>query len=535
MVQENLKMFKFLWVLLLMPMMALAQNKPKKIKQIHSNRIQKIPGKYDGNLLLSGKVILEHDGAILRADSVVYYELENYFRAFSNVELDMQENHLASDALEYNGNTKIAKATGDVVLRDSEQTLYTDKLEYNRNTQKAYFNTGGTIVSNNETITSQEGVYDLVTKSIKFDKNVRIVNKDYYIESKNIRHYADGDYMEFFDDTYIQNRKNPNQFIRTTKGKYFLNKKEAFLENRSSVHMDGIVFTADDIYYNQTPGYGKGTGDVLIDNPKDKQFIRGGFGEYFQEQDSGYVTQKAYAVRAFEKDSLYLHADTLMSTKRNDKNLIRAYHKAKFFKSNLQGKADSISFAEDKGVMRFFRKPVVWSGYRQITGDTISVYINTVAERLDSMKVRQNAFAISKTDSITETQFHQMKSREMLGLFVDEQLDWVQGEGNAQTLLYMEEEKKDSTNSNLPAVKELIGINRSDCGIVEADFEEREINVLACRINAESRVYPPSKLPEDQRKLPDFVWRVDERPQVWRDIFIVDELNVTEGDLSSRQ
>src|SRR5690606_29179343 len=137
-------------------------------------------------------------------------------------------------------------------------------------------------------------------------------------------------------------------------------------------------------------------------------------------------------------------------------------------------------------------------------------------------KVRQNAFAISKTDSLTETQFHQLKSREMLGLFVNEYLDWVQGEGNAQTLLYMEEERKDSLNPDIPPVKELIGINRSDCGIVEADFEDREVNVLACRINADSKVYPPSKLPEEQRKLPDFVWRVEERPQVCQDIFVIE-------------
>lgn len=519
---ESLKMYKFIWFLLFIPTLAIGQNKPKKIKHIHSDKIQKIPGKYDGNLLFSGHVVFEHDGAILKADSIVFYELENYFKAFSNVEVDMQENNLKSDALDYNGNTKIAQATGNVILRDSEQTLYTDKLTYNRNTQKAFFNTGGTIYSNNETITSQQGTYDLVTKSVKFDEDVRITNKDYYIESKDIQHFADGDYMEFNDETFIQSRKNPNQFIRTTKGKYYLSKKEAFLKNRSSVHMDGTVLTADDIYFNQITGYGKGTGDVLIDNPKEKQFIKGMFGEYFQEQDSGYVTQQAYAVRAFEKDSLYVHADTLMSTKRNDKSLIRAYNKAKFFKSNLQGKADSISFGEDNGILRFFKDPVVWSGFRQVTGDTISVYINTQAERLDSMLVRQNAFAISKTDSLTETQFHQMKSREMLGLFVNDQLDWVQGEGNAQTLVYMEEEKKDSLNPNVVPVKELIGINRSDCGIVEADFEEREFNVLACKINAESKLYPPSKLPEDQRKLPGFVWRVNERPNTWRDIFVVD-------------
>ena len=508
--------------MLLFPLWLQAQQKPTKIRHIHSDKIQKIPGKYQGNLLFSGNVAFEHNGSTLKADSVVFYELENYFRAFSNVRLVSQDNVLTSNVLDYNGNTQIAQARGEVVLRDPEQTLYTDKLEYNRLTNKAYFNTGGTIVSNNETITSQEGTYDLTTKSIRFDDDVRITNKDYYIESKNIQHFAQGDYMEFYDETFIQSRSNPRQYIKSTKGRYYLGKKEAYLENRSSVYSDGSVLTADNIYFNQRTGYGRGEGDVLIENPEEKQFIKGGYGEYFQQKDSAYVTRDAYAVRAFDKDSLYIHADTLMTTKFADKNLIRAYHHAKFFKSNLQGKADSISFAEEGGVMKFFSRPVVWSGYRQITGDTIMVYINTEAERLDSIQVRKNAFAISKTDSITQNQFHQLKSRDMLGLFVNDNLDWVQAEGNAQTLLYMEEEKKDSLRPQLPPVKELVGINRSDCGIVEADFEEREINVLSCRINADSEMYPPSKLPEDQRKLPDFLWREEERPVVWRDIFLVE-------------
>ncbi|MDO5654808.1 MAG: OstA-like protein [Flavobacteriaceae bacterium] len=515
-------MLKYFLLLFCCPFLLWAQKTPTKIRHVHSDEIIRKPSLFDGNLLFTGNVIFEHNGSVLKADSVVLYEVENYFRAFGNVRFTSEDNLLTSHELDYNGNTQIAQARGDVVLRNPEQTLYTDKLEYNRITNKAYFNTGGTIVSNNETITSQEGIYDLTTKSIRFDDDVRITNKDYYIESKNIQHFAQGDYMEFYDETFIQSRSNPRQYIKSTKGRYYLGKKEAYLKNRSSVYSDGSVLTADDIYFNQLTGYGRGEGDVLIENPEEKQFIRGGFGEYFQQKDSAYVTKDAYAVRAFEKDSLYIHADTLMTTKFADKNLIRAYHHAKFFKSNLQGKADSISFAEEGGVLKFFEKPVVWSGYRQITGDTILVYINTEAERLDSIQVRRRAFAISKTDSITKTQFHQLKSRDMLGLFVNDNLDWVQAEGNAQTLLYMEEEKKDSLQINKAPVKELVGINRSDCGIVEADFEERDINVISCRINAESQLYPPSKLPEDQRKLPEFLWREDERPLVWRDIFIIE-------------
>lgn len=528
------------------------QQKPTKVKHVNSDKAQRTPKMYNGNLFFTGNVIFQQGASIMKADTVVLYEKENRIVAFPNAYLKKGDQVLTTKYLDYNGDTKlavaegevvlkeadqtltsnrlvydmdtnIAIATGEVVLRKTDQTLYTDKLEYNRNTEKVYYNEGGTIVSKDNTINSKVGIFDLRTGENTFDDDVRMINKDYIIEGKGVKHNSKGEFMEFSNQTLIQNRKNPNQYIEASAGsKYFTKREEAFLENRSSVHSDGTVLTADQLYFNQKTGFGKGEGDVVIENKEEKQLIKGGYGEFFQDKDSAFVTQDAYAVRAFEKDSLYLHADTLMSTKRNEKGLIKAYNHAKFFKSNLQGKADSISFSEATGQIEFFRKPVVWSGYRQITGDTIFVYMNTEAERLDSMKVKQNAFAISKTDSITNTQFHQLKSREMLGLFINDNLDWVQAEGNAQTLIYMEDEKKDSTNLKLPPKKELVGINRSDCGIVEADFEEREIQVLSCRINADSEMYPPSKLPEDQRKLPDFIWRQAERPLQWRDIFIID-------------
>lgn len=504
------------FLVLVFPCFLWAQKKPQKVKLRHADKIQRFKDKYKGNLLLSGNVALEHNGAVLKADSVLLDEVNNYFHAFSNVVMTMENRKLQSDDFNYSGDTQLAQASGNVVLRDEEQTLYTDKLEYNRITNKAYYNTGGTIVSKENTINSQVGIYDLTTNTNTFDDDVIIENKDYFITSKNINHHSDGDYMEFFDETFIQSRENPQQFIRTNKGKYYFNKEEAILENRSSVHIDGKILTADHLYFNQATGYGKGTGDVLIDDPEGKRYIKGDYGEAFQEMDSAFVTQNAMAVRIFENDSLYLHADTLMATGKENNKKIKAFHNAKFFKTNLQGKADSISFSEDQGEINFYRNPIIWNEYRQITGDTITVYANLVAERLDSVWVKKNAFAVSKTDSITTTQFNQLKSRDMLGLFVDEQIDWVQAEGNAQSLAYMidENEKKNT--------KELVGINRSDCGIIEADFEARDLNVVSCRINAESKLYPPSKLDEKERLLPDFSWREKERPLRWQDIFLVE-------------
>lgn len=486
--------------------------KREMIKLVHADKIQRVPGKYNGNLLFSGNVVFKHKGAELKSDSAVLYEKDNFFEAFSNVEMNTPKYNLTAEELEYNGDTEIAVAEGDVVLRDPEQTLYTNKLEYDRKINKAYYNTGGTIISKENTITSFKGTYDVNTKINTFENNVVINNKDYYIDSNGVEFNSKEDYVDFFDDTTIQSKENSTQFIKTNKGRYYLGRKEAFLKNRSSVHSEGKSIIADDLYYNQLTEIGKGEGNVLLDDPKEKRFIKGEIGKFYKQLDSAFVTKNALAVRAFKKDSLYLHADTLMATKKDSISLVRAFHKAKFFKNNIQGKSDSIVFSEESGTIKLYKDPILFSDFKQITGDTLVVYINMKYEKLDSMQIKNNAFAISQRDTIFPKDFNQVKSKNMSALFQNDSLRWVQASGNAQSTLYLEDENKKTKT------KQLLGINRSDCGIIEATFYQKQIDILSCKIDQKSHLYPPFDFPEDQRYLPDFKWRGEERFKRWQDI-----------------
>lgn len=497
------------------------QQKKSKIKHVHSDNIQRFRDKFLGEILFSGNVRMEHNGAILEADSILFNESQNYVRAFSNVHISNGANDLKADSIRYDGNSEFAVAEGNVILRDAQQTLYTDRLNYDKKSNKAYYDTGGTIVSNESTINSQMGDYDMNTKTNRFNSDIVINNKDYYVTSKSLVHHSKEKYVEFFDDTFIRSKKNSTQFIKTNKGTYYLEQKKAYLENNSSIHSDGKMLQADKLFYDQVAGFGKGEGHVFLDDPIEKRFIKGDYGEAYKSLDSAFVTGNALAVRAFKNDSLYLHSDTLMVSKSDSLSLIRAFHGAKFFKSNIQGKADSIALSESKGVLSFYKDPIVWSGLHQITGDTIHVYINIEKEKLDSMQVRSNAFAISKRDSLIKDQFHQVKSRNMSAVIIKEALDWVQASGNAQSLTYLEEEKKDSISGKI-IDKKLMGLNRSDCASIEAKFEDRKIQLVSCIGGAKTKVYPPHKFKETELFLPKFIWREKERFKKWEDIMVIE-------------
>lgn len=524
-----------------------SQNPPiKKIKHLHSDVMRVDPEKFEGNHFAYGKVGFEHDGTRLYSDSAVYYQKENFFRAWSNVRMINDTVSMTSDSLEYDGNTKIAKAFDRVHMKDSKSELFADYVEYNRVTDVAIASgnvvmvdpsqrietpymvydrktgiartdQGAIIRGSDGTVThTQILVYNSSTKTIDFDRNTTIETPDYRINSDKMIMNQATDVTDFIGRTTITDRKNPRNYILMPEGGGTFNKRtgEAFLKKRSTVYRDGKELHGDEMYFNDKTGYGWAKGDVLIDDPEEKRFIRGEYGEAFRELDSAYVTGNAYAVKAFSTDSLYFHADTIMAVQRKDSTrVLKAYFNAKYFKSNAQGKSDSIFYNETNGLMKFFRDPIMWSGEQQITGDTIYAYNNPQKEVMDSVRVFNNSFAISKVDSLNDKEFNQVKGKFMTGYFLNNKLNLVEVHENAQAINFVDDEDEKTQT------KERIGINTSDCGIIEAEINGNQVDVLACRIQATSKLYPESKLPETSRYLKDFKWRGDEMMLRWQDIF----------------
>ena len=184
-------------------------------------------------------------------------------------------------------------------------------------------------------------------------------------------------------------------------------------------------------------------------------------------------------------------------------------------KSNAQARADSLSFNETDGELHLIRKPILWTGERQVTGDIIKAYFNTKNENLDSLKVIGNALAISKVDSISlKDEFNQVKGKYMTVYFKENEIRLAKVTENAQAITYAENENSQTKKMDR------IGIALSSCGEIEALFEERKVHIIACNIGANTDIYPMSQIAPEKRKFPDFNWNTKDRLRKWRDIFL---------------
>ncbi|WNW02614.1 hypothetical protein RRF68_04065 [Tenacibaculum sp. HL-MS23] len=162
----------------------------------------------------------------------------------------------------------------------------------------------------------------------------------------------------------------------------------------------------------------------------------------------------------------------------------------KIFKSDLQGKCDSIHTSQTTGLTRMFNNPVLWSGKSQITGDSIHFITDKKTNKLDSLRVLQNAFMIQK-DSLSDDDYNQIKGRNIYGKFQENDLRTMLVKGNAESLYY---NRNDESQLLETITKEIA----SD---IEFTLENNEIIQTKYFKKSEGKTFPPSEFPSEEKNL----------------------------------
>ncbi|RDI05800.1 OstA-like protein [Flavobacterium sp. AG291] len=462
-----------------------------------------------GAVVLSGNVRVLHDGIRMTCNKAYHFTKENYIKLFGNVKMN-QGDTLFMDGryAEYNGNKKFAYATGDVVMRSPDMRLTTDTINFDRTIQQAYYNSYGTIVNGENTLKSKSGRYIVGQKKYEFRTAVVLTNPKYVLKSNHLDYYTNSGHSYVFGPSTITSKED---FIYTEKGFYDTKKNEAELLTNSYIRYGTRVIKGDKLYYNKPKNYSSGTNNVRITDTINKYIMEGHFGEIYRktEGDSIVMTKHAVAKTLVEKDTLYTHAKLMVVTGKPGERIIRGYNNARFYKLDMSGKCDSIHSDEKKGLTQMIKRPVIWNGDSQLTGDIVHIISNSKTEQIDSLKVLGNAFIIQK-DTIG-TGYNQVKGKNLYGKFRDNKLYEVDLIGNAEKIVYM----YDKT--------ELFGIDKGKGSSIHLEIVDNKITTATLFKKTESEVYPDSEFPENVRKFRGFVWRGDEMILSKDDIFPQEE------------
>src|SRR5690606_13732870 len=140
-----------------------------------------------------------------------------------------------------------------------------------------------------------------------------------------------------------------------------------------------------------------------------------------------------------EQDTTYFHAKNLQIVGPDKQRIIKGYPNARIYRTpEMSGKADSLHYDQKVGLLQLIRKPVLFNGESQLTGDVIHLINDVVTEKLDSLKVLNNAFVVEK-DTLG-TGFNQAKGINMYGKFIDDKIRQIDLVQNAEMIYYLYDE-----------------------------------------------------------------------------------------------
>lgn len=480
----------------------------KKIVIEHSDYADVNEAEIPGALLLTGNVRVNHDGAVLTCNKAYFFKLENYIKALGNVQIVQGDTlFLNSNYAEYNGEIKQALASGNATMRSPDATLYTDTIHFDRNIQEVFYKSDGTIINKETTLKSKSGRYFVSQKKFQFLTSVVITNPTVVIKSNHLDYYSNSGHSYLFDPSTITSKVN---YIYTEKGFYDTKKNLSHFLKKSYIRYNDRLIEGDSLYYDRNREFASATRNVKITDSVNRGVVRGHYGEVYKNKDSMFVTKRAVAVNFTENDSIYIHGKILLVTGKEDDRIIRAYHNVRFYKTNMSGKCDSLHSSTKKGLTKLIGNPVVWNGESQITGDLMHIIGKKTTQQIDSLKVLNNTFVISK-DSIG-TGYNQTKGINLYGKFEDGKLHYVDVVKNAEMLYYMRND-----------IKELIGINKNVCTKISLILEDSAIKSVTFFNQVDGTIYPEGKLLPEELKLKGFNWRADERIKSKDDIFSAEE------------
>lgn len=487
----------------------LPQQKPGKrmIEVLNADEgieeIEKNSGKRLTRLL--GNVSLKHNDIFMTCDSAWFYTGYNQIKAYSRIYMQQGDTlQLKGDSLFYDGASETASVDGNVELIDKETHLFTQSVKYDVKNKIARYNTGGRIINGENTLTSIIGIYYVSDNLFHFKDSVNIVNPDYLMTADTMDYNTktetafftgpsemEGDSIYLFCERGWYDTKNDISRIW----------KNAIIDNRQQ------VIRGDSLYYDGIIGYGLAYQNTSITDTANSIILKGDYAWYYKNPERFMVTERALFIQYTDKDSLFLHADTISAitisdSTLNEYRLMRAYHGCRIYSKDLQAKCDSLSYSFRDSVIRLYTAPVIWSEENQLVSDSMAIL--TKNRQADRLELYNSVFVTSQID---DSRFNQIKGRTLTGFFRDNALYKITIEGNGETVYYLLDGE------------EIVGINRAKCSRIEIFVEDGKIVHINEFQNPEGVIDPPSDLNPEALRLDGFEWFDHLRPKKMMDIF----------------
>lgn len=460
--------------------------------------------------IVVGNVMFRRGDMLMYCDSARFYTSSSMptdsMEAFGNIRMEQGDTlFLFGDLMEYSGSEELttvwAEYGREVKLINRDVTLTAPILYYSLRQELGYYDQGGTLSDPKNQLTSWRGEYAPSTKDANFYDDVELVG----VSDK-------GDTVRVFSDILLYNTESRiaeltdrsrivgnDGDILTTNGIFDTGANTAILLDRSLVHTSrGNTLTGDSLFYDRGLGFGEAFGKMELTDSAKHMTLYGDYGFYNEVTDSAYCTGHAIATEYSNSEKpLFLHGKEIRTFIAGDSaRLMIANPGVRFWRTDLQGVCDSLTYVDSDSTIRMDYDPIVWSENREIFGNRIIVHMNDTT--IEKAVLPDFGFM---TEQIEDPYYNQLSGKEMIAYFFDGELKQLDVNGNVQAIMLPQE--NDSTYNKIANI---------ESSFLQAFFKGRELERAKLWSESTGAVTPLFMAKRSQLKLPQFKWMESIRP-----------------------
>jgi len=478
-----------------------------------SDLLKLLPGSrkanyYENNdlLKLEGNVHFEYQGNTMYCDSAYYFEKRRLVYAYGKVHIIRDKINMFCDSAFFNGKAERAKLWGNVRVRDLDYRLTTDSLEYISSSGRAIYRNYGTIkkIESNEMIVSKVGYFYPESKNYFFSDSVVYSNDGIRMTTDTLAYEYVNKQTVFNGETTIL---KDSMTMTCLYGWYNTDLNKGYLHGDASYKDNSQILYADTIRYDEKNDEIIAKKDVHLINEKSNYVLNS---NYMYTSDSiglTYITDCAIAKLIQNKDTIYIHSDTLFvlnDTIKKNKNIM-AYYGVKIYNNDIQSICDSLWFSQTQNKIKLYHNPIVWSENSELKGD--SIVISTKDSLIDKINIYRNASAIMELDS--GQLYNQISGKNMIAYMKEGKLRKTDVNGSAVSIYYPEDEEK---TDSLTTIKRM-GLNRLESSTLSVYLDSGEVIGINYVNEPVGIFYPMDQIIDKKKFIKNFEWNPALRPK----------------------
>ncbi len=457
----------------------------------------------------NGGSMMDKKGKVIESNYGYYHSKIGRFKFVEKVELNSDSVVLKSDSLAYWNKERKIDFLGPVKVWQNDAFLSANSGWYYRDKQIYNFDNNAYMLNKDNELWANKIYYEKFGSVAELNDNVQILDT---VQS-----------VMMFSD-YVKYRGNPASAE--------LRKKPVvayyFVENDQK---DTLFFAADTIHYKVFAKDSADSATFARSLKRYEQSLRDPIKEMLTKPEvaprpdkTGKNLKEIDAIKDAdaEKEKLLALTDSVKLKNRplnlplkdstalkdtiplKDTTLYRfidARKNIRFFRSNLQGKCDSMEFNSIDSTIRLYKDPVMWNDNNQFSSDSIQIIIS--GKKLKKTELMSGAFVAAREDSL---HYNQIKATDIVAHFNDGDLTRFDAYGGVTILFFFAEDSILTT------------MNQKECKFMTTSVKEKRIQVSRCYEDVESNLYPIIDLEPEKKKLKGFRLRFEERPATRFDV-----------------